>query len=260
MWLNITYYRFVHLTEPESLRNKLHDLCQSLAIKGTILLAKEGINSSMAGEESAIREYMKRLTNDYAEFKNLIFKETFSDTMPFKRLHVKVKPEIVTMGRPEINPSLRTSPNLPPKELKSWLESGKKFLLLDTRNDYEVKLGTFQGALNLHLKNFREFPQKTKDLPDEMRKIPVVAFCTGGIRCEKATPWLENIGFEKVYQLEGGILNYFKECGGQYWDGECFVFDNRIAVNGKLEESGAWICPDCEIPFPQHVKSCPNCT
>lgn len=257
MLFQINFYKFTRLENPEEVARELREKCASLQMLGTILLAFEGINASLTGEESKLRLFQNYLADIHA-FRDIVYKETYAATQPFKRLHVKVKPEIVTMGVPDLNPAMTTVPALPPQELKRWLGEKREFLLLDTRNDYEVRLGTFNGAVDLKLDTFRQFPERAQELAAWKDK-PVVAFCTGGIRCEKAAPFLASKGFKNVYQLEGGILNYFKECGGEHFEGECFVFDNRIAVDGNLAETGAWICSGCEFPYPRHVKHCPTC-
>ncbi len=181
---------------------------------------------------------------------------------------VRLKKEIIAFGVPGIDPARRTSPKLSAKELARWLDEGRPVTLLDTRNNYEVKLGTFRNALPIDIDHFREFPQAVARLAPELKKQPIVMFCTGGIRCEKAGPFMEREGFESVFQLDGGILEYFEECGGRHYDGECFVFDQRVGLDPTLQETGSSQCFNCQTPLtaadqqdPHYVpgKSCPYC-
>jgi UPF0176 protein len=259
MLLNLNFYKFVLLQDPEFVKAQLLTfLHKQKHCRGTILLAFEGINGSLAGPETAMRAIQKFFLAQ-AAFSDMEFKESYSDHQPFSRLFVKIKKEIVTMGVPEINPAETPAPSMEPKMLKDWLDKKMDFTLLDTRNDYEVKLGTFSSAADLAIESFRDFPEKAKTISPELKSRPIVMFCTGGIRCEKAAPLLRQLGFEQVYQLEGGILNYFKECGGAHWEGECFVFDQRIALNPELAQTGATICPTCQYPMPKQIEKCTNC-
>ena len=181
---------------------------------------------------------------------------------------VRIKKEIIAFGVDGINPARRTSPKLPAAMLKQWLDEGRKVTLLDTRNDYEIKLGTFRGALPAGIDHFRDFPQAVAQLPESLKDEPVVMFCTGGIRCEKAGPYMESQGFRNIHQLDGGILKYFEECGGAHYDGECFVFDQRVGVDPALRETDSSQCFRCLSPLtaddqnnPRYVagKSCPFC-
>ena len=181
---------------------------------------------------------------------------------------VKIKKEIIAFGVEGIDPSRQSTPSIAPKELKHWLDEGRPVTLLDTRNDYEVKLGTFHGARPAGIDHFRNFPDAVRKLPSAMKDEPIVMFCTGGIRCEKAGPFMQKEGFQNVFQLEGGILKYFEECGGDHWDGECFVFDRRVGLDPKLNETGSVLCFACQMPLtledqadPRYVPdvSCPHC-
>jgi RluA family pseudouridine synthase len=181
---------------------------------------------------------------------------------------VRLKKEIISFGVEGIAPGQRTSPKLAPHELKQWLDEGKPITLLDTRNDYEVKLGTFRGALIPHIGHFREFPDAVRKLPEELKEQPIVMFCTGGIRCEKAGPFMEREGFKNIFQLDGGILKYFEECGSAHYDGECFVFDQRVGVDPALKETSSALCFNCQAPLTeaehqdsryQPPLSCPHC-
>jgi RluA family pseudouridine synthase len=172
-----------------------------------------------------------------------------SDDQPFRRMLVRIKKEIISFGVEGVEPGKRTSPKLSAKELKQWLDEGRKVTLLDTRNDYEVKLGTFEGAIVQDIKSFRQFPDAVRALPETMKDETVVMFCTGGIRCEKAGPFMEMEGFKNIYQLDGGILKYFEECGGEHYDGECFVFDQRVGVDPALHETETAVCYACQAPL-----------
>jgi UPF0176 protein len=191
-----------------------------------------------------------------------------TDTQPFNRMLVRIKKEIIAFGVKGIDPARRTSPKLAPRELKRWLDEGRPVTLLDTRNDYEVKLGTFRNALPIGIEQFRDFPQAVGKLAPELKQQPIVMFCTGGIRCEKAGPFMEREGFENVFQLDGGILKYFEECGGEHYEGECFVFDGRVGVDAGLQETESCQCFNCQSPLTpeeqQHEhyvegQSCPYC-
>lgn len=236
--LNIAAYRFVALGDLAQLRAALRMRCEQLGLKGTILIAAEGINLFLAGAAGNVEDFLDALRTD-ARFAPIGVKRSWSAAQPFRRLLVKIKREIVSMRRPEINPCELSAPRLAPQELKHWLDEGREIALLDTRNQFEVELGSFEHALTLGLKSFSEFPRATPALPQELKDRPVVTFCTGGIRCEKAAPWLISQGFREVYQLDGGILNYFEQCGGAHFRGECFVFDERVALDAGLRASGA---------------------
>jgi UPF0176 protein len=240
---NIAGYKFIPLNHVPELQAAFRDHCKALEIKGTILLSEEGINVSLGASHEAIAVFKLYLQQD-ERFADMTFRESFSETQPFRRLKVKLKKEIITMGRPEVNPgSAQRAPAVSPTELKQWLDEKKDILILDTRNDYEMQFGTFENAVNLKLNDFGEFPEKAKSIEKDK---PVVMFCTGGIRCEKAAIHLMNSGFENVYQLEGGILNYFAEVGAAHYHGECFVFDGRVALNSELQSTGAVQCRVCQ--------------
>lgn len=232
--INIAAYKFVTLSDLPEKKAYLKDLCITLQLKGTILLSSEGINIMLAGTETAIATFKLDLTQQQA-FQDLIFKESRSSKQPFKRLLVKIKKEVITLGLPHICPTQKTGPKISPEQLKQWFDEGKDFTLLDTRNKYEIAYGTFEGAIDLNLKHFREFPKTVTELAERKNK-PMVMFCTGGIRCEKASLLLLENGFTEVYQLDGGILNYFAKCGGEHYQGNCFVFDERVAVDTSLNE------------------------
>ena len=258
-FVNIAFYKFVPLEKLEEMQASLRSFCVSKGIKGTILLAPEGMNGSLAGEKEAILAFQKFLTSN-PRFSDLTFKESLSDFQPFDKMFIKLKKEIVTMRAENWTRDASPAPQLPPAELDRWYAEKKDFLLIDTRNDYEYKIGTFEKAYDIGIENFRDFPAKVAALPEEWKNKPIVTFCTGGIRCEKAAPYMISQGFKNIYQLEGGILNYFKERGQSHWQGECFVFDNRIAVNAKLEATGATLCETCEAPIRLDQENCPLCS
>ncbi len=236
--LNIAAYRFVALDDLAVLRAGLKARCTELRLKGTILVAPEGINLFLAGAVADVAAFLQTLRAD-ARFAPIEVKRSWSAEQPFKRLLVKVKREIVSMRRPDFNARALPAPRLAPQELKRWLDQGRNVVLLDTRNQFEVDLGSFENTLSLGLKSFSDFPRATAALPAALKDRPVVTFCTGGIRCEKAAPWLIGQGFREVYQLDGGILNYFEQCGGAHFRGACFVFDERIALDPSLQPTGA---------------------
>jgi RluA family pseudouridine synthase len=265
--VNISGYEFVALVDLPALRQRLLACCRAGGLRGTILLSTEGINVFVAGGREPIDKLLQKL-RAIPGLENFMPKESLSDDQPFNRMLVRIKREIIAFGVPGIEPQKRTSPKLAPQELKRWLDEKRPVTLLDTRNDYEVRAGTFQNAVTLGLDHFRNFPAAAQKLPDELKREPIVMFCTGGIRCEKAGPYLEREGFEHVYQLEGGILKYFEECGSAHYDGDCFVFDRRIGLDPSLAETGATQCFNCRAPLsaseladPHYVegRSCPQC-
>jgi len=266
-FVNIAAYLFTPLDRLPERREELRRLCRTQQLKGTILLTPEGINLFMAGSRSGIDTLLTHLRSDPLLTK-LETKESLSDRQPFRRLLVKIKREIIAFGIENVAPASYTSKKLPAKQLKAWLDEGRPLTLLDTRNDYEVELGTFENALPIGVDHFRDFPEAVRKLPEEMKDQPIVMFCTGGIRCEKAGPFMEQEGFREIYQLDGGILKYFEECGGDHYQGDCFVFDQRVAVNPQLEETATTQCFACQHPLTladqqsEHYEAgvaCPYC-
>ena len=264
---NISTYRFAELTGLKELREELISDCKVWELKGTILLSTEGINLFVAGAAASIKLLLIKLRKIHG-LEGLEPKVSVSDKQPFNRMLVRIKREIISFGMESIRPANYTSPKISATELKRWLDQGRPVTLLDTRNDYEVKMGTFKHALVPHINTFREFPDAVRKLPESLKDQPVVMFCTGGIRCEKAGPFMEQQGFNQIYQLDGGILKYFEECGGEHYDGECFVFDQRVGVDPGLRETDHAICFVCQAPLdaadqqdPRHVEgtSCPHC-
>ncbi len=230
---NIAAYKFVAIGDRIELRENLLARCRDLALKGTILLAPEGINLFLAGAKQAMETFLEGLTAD-ARFSHIEVKWSWSDFVPFQRLRIKLKDEIVTLRVAGIDPAASPAPLLSAEELKRWYDEGRDFVILDTRNEWEYSAGSFESAINPHLQNFCEFPRLGEKLAELKDKV-VVTYCTGGIRCEKAAPLLLSQGFNKVYQLQGGILRYFEECGGAHWRGNCVVFDERGALDSDLQ-------------------------
>ncbi len=256
--LNIAAYKFTLLTALQPRREQLQALCRELQLKGTILLSPEGINLFVAGPREAIKTLLATLAGD-PEIGDLEVKQSLSDHQPFSRMLVRLKKEIIAFGIEGIDPIGKPTPKISAHQLKQWLDEGRPCRLLDTRNDYEVRLGTFENAVPIGVDHFRNFPAAVE---------PVVTFCTGGIRCEKAGPFLEQAGFEDVYQLDGGILKYFEQCGGEHYNGDCFVFDKRTALGSDLQETETTLCYACQNPLtfkeqqsPHYVpsESCPYC-
>jgi RluA family pseudouridine synthase len=254
---NIAAYRFANLSDLRALRERLMAVCKAADLRGTILLSHEGINLFLAGSAAGVETVLAAIRS-VPGLETLEPKVSMSDHQPFNRMLVRLKKEIIAFGVPGINPAVATSPKIAAKTLKAWLDEGRDMVLLDTRNDYEVRLGTFQGALPIGIQHFRQFPEAVRRLPPEMKQRPLVMFCTGGIRCEKAGPFMEQEGFSEVYQLDGGILKYFEECGGSHYDGECFVFDQRVGLDPALEETHSTQCFACQTPLSEEDQADPR--
>ncbi len=245
--LNISCYLFVAIEAPDALRDTLHERAQALDLKGTVLIAEEGINLFLAGPAGSVRTWVDALRAD-PRFAALAPKESWSDAVPFRKLLVKVKPEIIRMNHPTIRPDQAPrAPALPAATLRRWLDQGhdddgRPVVTLDTRNAFEVDVGAFDGAIDWRIAKFSEFPAAVQAHRAELAGKTVVSYCTGGIRCEKAALYLEQEarahGVDtRIYQLEGGILKYFEEVGGAHYHGDCFVFDERRAVDPELAAS-----------------------
>lgn len=231
-YLNLAYYHFFNKNfNPHRCQAVLKERVRQTSLKGTILLSHEGINLNLSG-------FLKEIHLFWNDLKQLLClddhraKWSGSNEMSFKRMLIKVKKEIIPGGSYSV---LQTAKHLAPKDLKAWLDEKRDFILLDTRNTYEIEYGTFKDALHLDLKHFRNFSKKLNTLSQDHKKKDVVMFCTGGIRCEKATIIAKEQGFEQVYQLDGGILKYFEECGHAHYRGDCFVFDHRVALTPELK-------------------------
>lgn len=263
-----TFYKFVKLPDFAQKQAPLLAYCQAQSIRGTILLAAEGINGTIAGSRQAIDSVLSFLRSD-SRLVDLEHKESHADSPPFDRLKVRLKKEIVTLGLPEIDPSDRVGTYVSPQEWNALI-SDPEVTLIDTRNDYEVSIGTFQGAQNPKTASFRQFPDYVRTHLDPTQHKKVAMFCTGGIRCEKATSLMMSQGFQEVYHLQGGILKYLEEVPPEesLWQGECFVFDQRVAIEHRLEVGTHEMCRSCGHPIAEEDKvsphyqegiSCPYC-
>lgn len=271
-YVNIAAYKFVTFHDTAEQRPRFQAVCNELGLKGTILLTPEGINLFLAGTRAAIDAFLNWLRSD-ARFADIEVKESLSDEQPFKRMLVKLKREIITMKHPLIQPEKGRAPAVAPATLKRWLDQGhdddgKPVVMVDTRNAFEVDVGTFDNTVDFRIEKFSEFPEVIARRKDEFEGKTVVTFCTGGIRCEKAAIHMQNVGYDNVYQLDGGILKYFEEIGGAHYTGDCFVFDRRTALNPKLEPTPTVQCYACravvtlrEQLSPAYVYgvSCPHC-
>ena len=246
--LNIAGYKFVVLPDRDALRQPLKQQCDELGLKGTILLSFEGINIFIAGPEENINVFRTSLLGD-ERFADIEFKESYSEHQPFNRMNVRLKNEIISVGLPNFNRIEPDDGRIRPQELHERLLNDDDLVLLDTRNTYETRLGTFQNAIELDLDTFRSFPEAVDKLDNEYKDKEIVMFCTGGVRCEKASVIMKDAGFTNIKQLEGGILGYFEQVGGDYWDGECFVFDKRVALLPNLTETGTTVCFACREPL-----------
>ncbi|MEG3436068.1 rhodanese-related sulfurtransferase [Pannus brasiliensis CCIBt3594] len=267
-YLVATFYRFVDLPDYREKQPEILDFCQKKAIKGTILLAREGINATIAGTPEAIAEVLAFLRSD-RRLADLEHKESRCERIPFGRLKVRLKKEIVTLGQPSANPNEKAGTRVPPREWNQLIRDPDT-IVIDTRNQYEVAIGTFAGAIEPRTRHFREFPEFIEQHRDEFRCKKIAMFCTGGIRCEKASSFLLDQGFEEVYQLHGGILRYLAEVPPEesLWRGECFVFDERVAIDHHLQVGHYQMCPACGHPIDERDKaspkyregrSCPHC-
>lgn len=261
-------YKFVTLDSFESLKSPLLSVMKHHGIRGTLLLAKEGINGTVAGSAKAI-EALYAWLEQKPHLDNIVHKESYSQTMPFNRTKVKLKKEIVTLGVEGIDPTRVVGTYVKPKDWNRLISS-EDVTVVDTRNDYEVQIGTFKRAINPNTTTFREFPEFVSTHLDPKKHKKVAMFCTGGIRCEKSTAYLKEQGFDEVYHLEGGILKYLEEVpeNESLWEGECFVFDERVTVNHALEKGHYDQCHACRFPITDddkqqptyvHGISCPHC-
>jgi UPF0176 protein len=248
------FYHFVRLDDHTALKQPLLKLMQHQGVKGTLLLAAEGINGTVAGKRNAVDHLLTWLRNK-EEFKNLVHKESTVEEQPFNRTKVKLKKEIVTMGVEDIDPNHIVGTYVKPQDWNALI-TDPDMLLVDARNEYEVAIGTFKGALNPETKTFREFPDFAQQNLDKAKHKKIAMFCTGGIRCEKSTAYLKQQGFDEVFHLEGGILKYLEEVptSETQWEGECFVFDNRVSVDHNLEQGSYDQCYGCRMPITDEDK------
>ncbi len=256
-WVVAAFYKFVLLPDCVAIRPRLLGCCQAQGIKGTILLAEEGINGTIAGSRQAIETVLAWLKSD-PRLADLQHKESVAEMPPFERMKVKLKREIVTLGKPEANPAVQVGTYVSPEDWNALI-ADPEVMVIDTRNDYEVSIGTFQRAINPQTTSFREFPDYVRQFdPAQHQKIAM--FCTGGIRCEKASAYLLSQGFQQVYHLQGGILKYLEEVpkDTSLWQGECFVFDDRVSITHGLEPGTYDLCRSCGHPISEADKASPD--
>ncbi len=263
-----TFYKFVDLPDYQLLQMELLAFCRELGLKGTILLAEEGINGTVAGSREAIDSLLADLRGD-GRLTDMTHKESVADGIPFERMKVRLKEEIVNLGMPAVNPRQQVGTYVPAEKWNDLI-TDPEVVLIDTRNNFEFQVGTFQGAINPQTDAFNQFPAFVRQNLNPAEHKKVAMFCTGGIRCEKATSYLLSLGFEEVYHLRDGILKYLERVPAEesLWRGQCFVFDDRVAVGHGLEVAACELCPACETavdePMRQspHYKQgvyCPNC-
>jgi UPF0176 protein len=243
-----TFYQFSVLLDFCALRESLREKCVELSLKGTLLLAEEGINGTLAGGEAALREFLAFLRSD-ERFATMAHKESWSQDSPFVRLKVKLKKEIVTLGVPGVDPTVETGEHVKSTDWNALIKQSD-VVLVDTRNRYETEMGSFEGAFQVKTDSFGDFPDWVCHQPALTHDTPVAMFCTGGIRCEKASAYLIQQGFKNVYQLEGGILQYLNDVSHEenLFDGECYVFDSRVSVDSRLEPGSFEMCCACGRP------------
>jgi len=256
-FLNVAGYKFEPLENLDSLIPEFQNKCDELGLKGSVYLSPNGINFSIAGTEENIDTYIQFMEED-SRFRDIPLKKTYSETQPFRRMKVRLKKEIISLGRDDINPRELTGDYISPRELFEMYETKEDVIVLDTRNEYETRVGLFENAVDLQLDTFRDFPSAIETLPEEYKDKQIVMYCTGGIRCEKASAVMMKAGFSDVKQLEGGVLDYFKETGGAYWNGDCFVFDERVALDKELKETEYIYCYICREPLSAEEKASPD--
>lgn len=245
-FINISGYRFIQVDHVEATLAQIKSHCINIGIKGSVLLSHEGINISVAGNILAVQRFLNDLNKDQ-RFANIKFHETYSRILPFDKSVFKIKAELVPIEDEQLIPNNFKHQQLPASELQRWLDEGKDFTLLDMRNDFEYDIGSFRTAKRINLGSFRQLKNKQQELAEIPKDKPVVTFCTGGIRCEKAGPYLETQGFPEVYQLEGGIIEYLRATDASHWRGNCFVFDDRISVNKNLAAEPIKLCFVCQV-------------
>ena len=267
MMIVAAFYKFVQLPDYAELRSPFLSLCQAHDLRGTILLAPEGINGTIVGSRTAIDTVLHTLRSD-SRLADLATKESEADSMVFDRMKVRLKKEIVTLGLPEVDPSEKVGAYVKPQDWDT-IVSDSEVTVIDVRNQFEVEMGSFEGAIDPQTASFRQFPDYVKTALDPAQHKKIAMFCTGGIRCEKASSYLLSQGFEQVYHLEGGILKYLEEVPSEksLWRGECFVFDQRVAVAQDLSKGSYTMCQACghpvsELDRPSSYQSdvfCPHC-
>ncbi|HEX2840903.1 rhodanese-related sulfurtransferase [Hyphomicrobium sp.] len=254
------FYKFVSIEDQATLRESLFAHADDLGIKGTILIAPEGINATIAGPDVGIRAFLATLRSD-PRFVDLVSKESYADGIPFGRLKVRLKREIVTLRQPDADPSRHVGIYVKPEEWNALI-SDPEVIVLDTRNAYEVAIGTFKDAVDPDTRSFSEFPAYVAANLDPAKHKRVAMFCTGGIRCEKASSYMLTQGFPEVYHLEGGILKYLETIPPEesLWQGECFVFDERVALEHGVKQGSHVMCQTCGFPVAEEAPQCPNCS
>jgi len=245
---NITGYKFIPIKDELVLQETILQRSTNLNLKGTVLISRKGINFSVSGTKNNIDKFLLFIRSD-SRFADVDVKITYNEYQPFRKMLVRIKKEIISMGIEEIDPFKFTGQKISPKELNKKLNNNENIVLLDTRNEYEVRLGTFKNAIDLNLDSFRDFPKEIEKLRKKLIGKEVVMFCTGGIRCEKASALMLKNGFENIQQIDGGVINYFKETGGRHWNGDCFVFDDRVALDKDLLETDYVLCFRCREPL-----------
>ncbi len=265
----VSFYRFTDIDDPLPLCDDLQELCEKHGLLGTVLVAKEGVNGTLAGREKELQSILRWLEKELALIEPINGRWTEADEAPFRRMRIKVKNEIVTLGRPDITPQTKTGKHIEPDEWNKLIVDPDT-LIIDTRNHYEIEVGSFPNAIDPGTDSFRQFPEFAENLAGADKDRPLAMFCTGGIRCEKATALMLDLGFSEVNQLKGGILNYLERVSDKdnRWHGECFVFDTRVAVDRDLAEGGYVQCHACRRPLnsedlasPDYREgvSCPGC-
>ncbi len=262
------FYHFTELENFPDLQAPVTDVCRNNGVRGTVLLAAEGVNGTIAGPEAGVRAVLTFLRDD-PRLTSLMHKESWADEIPFLRLKVRLKKEIVTMGVPDTNPNSRVGTYVTPKDWNALI-SDPEVIVIDTRNDYEVAIGTFKGAVDPQTQSFRDFPAWVEGNSDLVARPKVAMFCTGGIRCERATSYMKTLGFTDVFHLQGGILKYLEDVPAEesLWQGDCFVFDQRVSVDQALQPGDFDLCHGCRWPISAADKtsalfvagvSCPHC-
>jgi UPF0176 protein len=265
----VSFYRFTDVDDPSKLRGRLQSLCERAGLLGTVLIANEGVNGTLAGTAEGVQSVLDWLAEALSLGEPIEGRWTEADEAPFRRMRTKVKKEIVTLGRPDIRPDRMTGKHVGVDEWNALI-SNPETLVIDTRNQYEFEVGTFRNAVDPETDSFREFPDYAEKLAEADPDRPLAMFCTGGIRCEKATALMLELGFTEVYHLQGGILKYLEDVDDDknLWEGECFVFDTRVAVDRDRAEGGYVQCHACRRPLssddlasPEYREgvSCPKC-
>jgi len=255
----VSFYRFIQIDSPDIIRGRLQVLCEKEGLLGTILIAEEGVNGTLAGSSESVRNVFNWLNDTLAVAEPIDGRWTEAEEAPFRRMRVKVKKEIVTLGRPDVRPDKLTGTHVDAKEWNALI-ADPNTLIIDTRNQYEYEVGTFEKAIDPKTDSFREFPDYAERLAADNTDRPVAMFCTGGIRCEKATALMLELGFDDVYQLNGGILKYLEDVddADSRWEGECFVFDTRVAVDRDRAEGGYVQCHACRRPLSTEDLNSPD--